>query len=346
MLKCGGVLKVIRRPNPSEKISYRQFVPCRHCLGFVQKKELWRHTARCPFNEGKAQGNLSGKHSKLQFESEMLLYGSKDGQSNAFIHSIISVMRQDEVSFVAKRDDLIFKFGQALFEKDGTSKTTYITQKMRSLARLLIELRKVSNKGDVDMSVFIAPEHFDCIVQATRNLCSYDPNPENEPASSLQRPSLALRLGHAIKKAAMILRGIALRQKDAELKQNVDMFLELLDAEWSIKISSAALRTLSDGQFSKSPVLPVTEDLIKLREYLLAEIPKATQQLLQRPEVVTWRQLSEMTVARILTLNKRRGNEGAKVELSQFLNRPKWNEVNMEEITRSLKPLELELCKR
>ena len=85
------------------------------------------------------------------------------------------------------------------------------------------------------MSAFIAPEHFDCIVQATRNLCSYDPNPENEPASNVQRPSLALRLGHAIKKAAMILRGIALRQKDAELKQNVDMFLELLDAEWSIK---------------------------------------------------------------------------------------------------------------
>ena len=143
VLKCGGVLTVIRSPNPSEKISYCQFVPCTHCLGFVQKKELWRHTARCPFNEGKAQGNLSGKHSKLQFESEMLLYGSKDGQSNAFIDSIISVMRQDEVSFVAKRDDLIFKFGQARFEKDGTSKANYITQKMRSLARLLIELRKV-----------------------------------------------------------------------------------------------------------------------------------------------------------------------------------------------------------
>ena len=125
----------------------------------------------------------------------------------------------------------------------------------------------------------------------------------------------------------MILRGIALRQKGAELKQKVDMFLELLDTEWLIKISSAALRTLSDGQFRKSQVLPVTEDLMKLREYLLAEIPKAMQQLLQIPEVVTWRQLSEMTVARILTLNKWRGNEGAKVELSQLLNRPKWNEV-------------------
>ena len=40
VLKCGGVLKVIRRPNQFENISYRQFVPCKHCLGFVQKHEL------------------------------------------------------------------------------------------------------------------------------------------------------------------------------------------------------------------------------------------------------------------------------------------------------------------
>ena len=103
-LKCGVVCKVIRCQNPSEKTSFRQFVPSTHCLGFVQKQELWRHTAKCPFNEGEALGNLSGKHSKLQFEREMLLYGSKDGQSNAFIQSITSVMRQDEVSFVAKWD--------------------------------------------------------------------------------------------------------------------------------------------------------------------------------------------------------------------------------------------------
>ena len=67
---------------------------------------------------------------------------------------------------------------------------------------------------------------------------------------------------------------MALGQKDIENKQNLEMFLELLDSEWSTKISSAALRMLNDGQFNKAPVLPVTEDLMKLREHLLAEIPK------------------------------------------------------------------------
>ena len=342
VMKSGGVLKVIRRPNPDDVVSFRQFVPCTHCLGFVQKHELWRHVTKCQFNEKKDDS----KHSKLRFESEMLLYGSKDTGSTVFTQSILSIMRQDPVSFEAKRDDLILKFGHSLFEKGGSAKATYITQKMRSLARLLMEVREVTNNGGAVLSDFITPTHFDDIVLATRNLCSHTANPQNDHLSSFERPSLALKLGHALKKGAMILRGMALRQKDIENKQNVEMFLELLDSEWSTKISSAALRTLSDGQFNKAPVLPVTEDLMKLREHLLAEIPKKTGELLLKPELDKWRCLAEMTVARILTLNKRRGNEGSKVEIGQFLDRPKWSQVSVEEMTRSLKPLELELCKR
>ena len=66
------------------------------------------------------------------------------------------------------------------------------------------------------MSIFFAAECFDSISQGTRNLCSYNPTNENEPTSSLQSSYLALRLGHVIKKAAMILRGMALRQKDPQ----------------------------------------------------------------------------------------------------------------------------------
>ncbi|XP_065051971.1 uncharacterized protein LOC135681426 isoform X3 [Rhopilema esculentum] len=285
VMKSGGVLKVIRRPNPNDDVSFRQFVPCTHCLGFVQKHELWRHVTNCQFNE-KIDDS---KHSKLRFESEMLLYGSKDTGSTVFTQSILSIMRQDPVSFEAKRDDLILKFGHSLFEKGGSAKATYITQKMRSLARLLMEVREVTNNGSADLSDFITPTHFDDIVLATRNLCSHTANPQNDHLSSFEKPSLALKLGHALKKGAMILRGMALRQKDIESKQNVEMFLELLDSEWSTKISSAALRTLSDGQFNKAPVLPVTEDLMKLREHLLAEIPKKTGELLLKPEVDKWR---------------------------------------------------------
>lgn len=43
ILKCGGELIVVRRPQSVEIVSYRDYVPCIHCLGFVMKPEMWRH---------------------------------------------------------------------------------------------------------------------------------------------------------------------------------------------------------------------------------------------------------------------------------------------------------------
>ena len=51
VLKCGGELKVLCRPAEGDLISYKQFIPCTHCLAFVQKTELWRHVAHCQFNQ-------------------------------------------------------------------------------------------------------------------------------------------------------------------------------------------------------------------------------------------------------------------------------------------------------
>ncbi len=45
-------------------------------------------------------------------------------------YSVLSSMRPDEISFVAKRDDLIILFGSSWFEKSGPSRVSYISDKM------------------------------------------------------------------------------------------------------------------------------------------------------------------------------------------------------------------------
>eukprot|EP00112_Aurelia_sp_Birch-Aquarium-sp1_P004128 Seg1469.8 transcript_id=Seg1469.8/GoldUCD/mRNA.D3Y31 product="hypothetical protein" protein_id=Seg1469.8/GoldUCD/D3Y31 len=350
VLKCGGELKVCRRPGERDHIDFKQFVPCTHCLGFVQKHELWRHVSQCPFNE-KHSKDSEMIHRKLQYESQLLLYGSQeknnqDATTNAFQDKVISIMRVDEISLTCKTDDLILAAGKSLFEKGGSAKATYISEKMRSLARLLIELRKISGEESATLTDAISPAKFDLVIIATRNLCSHIVDARNDHLPSFHRPSLALQLGHNLRRSAAILRGIALRKRDTNLKGDVEAFLELINAEWENKISSAAMRTLADNQFRKTPILPVTSDLVKLREYLLSEVPKLTQMVRRSPTLSTWRALAELTAARILLFNKRRGNEGTKLEIKQFQERPSWTEIGMEEMTRSLKPLELELCKR
>ena len=139
VLKCGGQLKVLRRPISVELADYRQYIPCTHCLGFVQRHELWRHVAQCDFNDQKKKDGDQEEHvanRRLQHESEMLLYGSQEFCSQAMQDSVMSSMRPDEISFVAKRDDLIVLFGSSWFEKSGSLRANYISDEMRSLARL------------------------------------------------------------------------------------------------------------------------------------------------------------------------------------------------------------------
>lgn len=323
VLKCGGDLKVCRRPGEEDIVDFKQFVPCTHCLGIVQKHELWRHVSQCPLNDKRQSEDLLPINRKLQYESQLLLYGSKqadsqDPISNAFREKVISIMRVDEISLTCKTDELILAAAKSLLEKGGSSKASYISEKMRSLARLLLELQKISGDKSATLSDFILPSKFDLVMLATRNLCSHNVDASNDHLQSFHRPSLALQLGHNLRRSAGILRGIALRKRDFILKGDVEAFLELINAEWESKISSTALRTLADNQFKKVPILPITSDSVKLRAYLLSEIPKLTRLLMESAKLSMWRVLAELTAARILLFNKRRGNEGTKLEVRQF----------------------------
>ena len=111
---------------------------------------------------------------------------------------------------MARRDDLILKLGAMLFENDGSAKATNITQSMTSMTRLLIEAGKVVENGNGDLAALITPSHFDNILLATKSLCSQKILESNHHLSLFQCQSLALKLGHSLKKCAGILRGIAL----------------------------------------------------------------------------------------------------------------------------------------
>ena len=62
VLKCGGQLKVLRHPMSVELADYRQYIPCTHCFGFVQRHELWRHVAQSDFNDHKKKDADPVKH--------------------------------------------------------------------------------------------------------------------------------------------------------------------------------------------------------------------------------------------------------------------------------------------
>lgn len=140
-----------------------------------------------------------------------------------------------------------------------------------------------------------------------RNLGGY-----SEPGSlancQFKTPSTAAKCGYALKKAALIKKGQALRSTDMNTKNEINCFLELYEGEWAKKVTNPALRCLAFRKHNAPQYLPLTDDLLLLRKYLIDQIETVTKKVESQPNKENWRELAVVTLARMIIFNKRRGN--------------------------------------
>ena len=80
---------------------------------------------------------------------------------------------------------------------------------------------------------------------------------------------MALKIGYALSKVAGIEKGHALRLKDKSAIEDLEYFKELMENEWPVRISQVALNTMAENVYNKVEVLPLTEDLVKLRTFMI-----------------------------------------------------------------------------
>ena len=94
-------------------------------------------------------------------------------------------------------------------------------------------LQKIRGRESYPLAEFISPSSFDDIVEAAKQLCVFNIKEGNDNLYSVKAPSLAFKLGHSAKRCAALLRGVALRKRQKDLKERfeVNSFFELLEAE-------------------------------------------------------------------------------------------------------------------
>ena len=117
-------------------------------------------------------------------------------------------------------------------------------------------------------------------------------------------------------------------------------FLSLLKIEWSVRISSNALKTLQMRKNNAADLLPITSDLVKLSNFLEFEMKKTKENQSSENYV----KLASLTLSRIILFNKRRSGEAARMTLNQYSSRPKWGETGTQEMKNSLTPFENKLA--
>lgn len=338
-----GELIVVRRPGQDMKCSVNNFLACEYCLGFIKHDELWKHQNACEF---KPKSNESKKTARVQVQKQakLMTISTITGSDNDKLNKIIAAMRMDEISAIVRTDELIKKFGAMYVERNGAKDAHFISQKIRELARLVQGLQEVDENPTAKLSDYIKPDKFDKVVEAVKKTSGF---PTTNEEVGVLTPSLALKLGYSLQKCALIIRGEALRDKDNALLEDVENFKKLMESEWEFRISHHSLATLSERKYNKVNVLPLAEDIDKLRRYIDEKVTKTSSDLKKDPKSSErWAFLAKLLLARLVMLNKRRGGEASKLTLKSYNSRPDWTQACNAEIMASLSMFEQELCKR
>jgi hypothetical protein len=162
----------------------------------------------------------------------------------------------------------------------------------------------------------LCPEKFPVVVSSVRELCGW-----SAEKHSCAIPSLALKLGHSVKKCAMIVKADSIITLDDSRRKKVDDFFSLCSLEWNDDVSSTALETLKTAKMNKPQRLPLTEDLQKLSKMLNETIVSKSMSLLETVNVTTWYELAEATLAKFILFNRKRSGEAERLLVETYSNR-------------------------
>ena len=110
-------------------------------------------------------------------------------------------------------------------------------------------------------------------------------------------------------------------QQNDPLKEGIETFIHLHSSEWKDKVSSIALATLKTNNFNKPEMLPLTDDLFLLKNFLMQTMEDQNKHITVDPFYASWRALAESTLSRIIRFNKRRGSEASNILLQMFATR-------------------------
>ena len=338
-----GELIISRRPAKSDNTSeVDDFTPCPQCLGYVKKTNLWRHcTYRCIAR--KSGGPVEGR-GYLEIQSEMLQHpDSFHGASASLKKVVLPSMRNDDITQVCKGDPIILEHGNQWLKKLGATKKNLVSSKMRNGAALLLELRK-SHKG-TSMSDFLTAGNFNLVIEAVETRAgNIDLDGEEEDLRQYEHPSTAMRLGHDLVRFASIKKCLAIRKNDPIAEKEARGYLEIHEDEFDIKIAAGARSMLEERKFNNPATLPTTEEVKTLSTHIVDELKHKVDGF-EHATQKDYKELQKLTLARLITFNRRRPGESAALKVRTYKERPDWHTARNDEVEKSLSSVEKQLLR-
>ncbi|XP_074026088.1 uncharacterized protein isoform X2 [Leptinotarsa decemlineata] len=325
----------------------KEYYPCCRCKALLSKNYLSRHKKRCIL---KSSSNTNSALNQLA-ASQTLIACSID--QNNTIHKlrvkeeVFSRMKSDEISMVAKTDRLICNFGDNYLKKHKREQITSVcSNKMRELARFLIEFRKLSNNSNLSLKDLLKPKLFDLVIECAKKLGGYDAD-----TKSYRSPSLSAHIGTSLKQVCDLFIRLILKEDPSfiydnkeDILKNTKRFKELIDSQWTTEVSSLAFKNLQEKQWERPVLLPSTRDVTKFKEYVTNIAHKAVVALETNPNnTKDLKYLIEASLTLTILFNRKRIGDVQYTKLTTYTE--SINSIDQEECERALTESEKVLTK-
>lgn len=232
---------------------------------------------------------------------------------------IVGKMKKDEVSRSVLNDTLAMKFAHKLSMKHyhDQDRHEHVRCKLRELGRLMLQLKNSFPSQIPSLAAALEPAQFQTLVECVRQVSGF-----NLETNNFATPSLALKLGHSLKKCAMILLSEALQTMSKDQEDKAKAFIRLCEMEWSSEVSTAALGTLHSQKLNRMTVLPLTEDIVKLHDCLTKSSAESLEVLQSacstESAAKSWLMLAQSVLAQLILFNRRRVGKVSKMTLDDF----------------------------
>jgi len=349
-------LIVAKRPEKGVHVK-SDYLPCKFCLRFYVKDELWRHGRRCYYsphdphsedavdNEEQVQLNIVEAGVRLLNGAGVSVSKEVNAEKEEFYVYVMQALQDDNLEKGVKNDPGIMMFGRTVFDRLGRRRAGKVRYRIRLLERIKRAARSLTKSDGSEISDYLAPDKFDAVVEAVRTLVGVSDERRLNGVIMFDKPELAKKTGQLIRKFAEMIEGRLVVDRKRERRQDVADFLYLYSTQWSHKIGSIAHQTSVERKFNKKQVLPLTADLVKIQSFLDKNIERVGNQLRDNPEKKTWREFANYLLTKVTMFNFRRGNECAAMQLDTFIQRADWRAGNAD-IYNSLNKFESQLAKQ
>ena len=307
-------------PAAGDILTIKNFRFCCLCNGLYRRGKCLRDHVLKSCKQ-RSPENISNQESLKKSKAEVV-FALPEQVSNE-TKECVAVLRDGDEKDCIKRDSLILYIAHLYLRRKGPEDThESVRQRLRLLARFVVA------SGHCYLKDALLPAEFGKLCDTVR--ANFVPNTQ-------------LRLGHFLRGAAETLCSVAIQSKMPILKESMLDEMRLFQSEWKHRISHRALMLVDEQTFNQVAILPVSRDILKIRNYLEAQIKQCLDEYDKGVKGIHAK-AKKLLGCKVTVFNKRRGSEFIKSTRVEIIEAKARRDVRtISDVDENLSPIEKEL---